>query len=130
MLLVILMALVIPIWMAKFNLHNIPTAVAEIIVGIVLGVSGFNWVDTSNSQLSFLSNLGVIILIFLSGMEIEFDLFKKKQDSQINPVKIASLPYQLKTHLKYFLHLLFQQLIPKQKLRKMLSVYLFVWFAW
>ena len=55
MLLVILMALVIPIWMAKFNLHNIPTAVAEIIVGIVLGVSGFNWVDTSNSQLSFLS---------------------------------------------------------------------------
>ncbi|WP_310652662.1 cation:proton antiporter domain-containing protein [Lactobacillus jensenii] len=93
MLLVILMALVIPIWMAKFNLHNIPTAVAEIIVGIVLGVSGFNWVDTSNSQLSFLSNLGVIILIFLSGMEIEFDLFKKKQDSQINPVKIALLSF-------------------------------------
>jgi Na+-H+ antiporter len=87
------MALVIPIWMAKFNLHNIPTAVAEIIVGIVLGVSGFNWVDTSNSQLSFLSNLGVIILIFLSGMEIEFDLFKKKQDSQINPVKIALLSF-------------------------------------
>lgn len=93
MLLVILMALVIPIWMAKFNLHNIPTAVTEIIVGIVLGVSGFNWVDTSNSQLSFLSNLGVIILIFLSGMEIEFDLFKKKQDSQINPVKIALLSF-------------------------------------
>ncbi len=93
MLLVILMALVIPIWMAKFNLHNIPTAVAEIIVGIVLGVSGFNWVDTSNSQLSFLSNLGVFILIFLSGMEIEFDLFKKKQDSQINPVKIALLSF-------------------------------------
>ncbi|TVV12603.1 cation:proton antiporter family protein [Lactobacillus jensenii] len=93
MLLVILMALVIPIWMAKFNLHNIPTAVAEIIVGIVLGVSGFNWVDTSNSQLSFLSNLGVIILIFLSGMEIEFDLFKKKQDAQINPVKIALLSF-------------------------------------
>lgn len=93
MLLVILMALVIPIWMAKFNLHNIPTAVAEIIVGIVLGVSGFNWVDTSNSQLSFLSNLGVTILIFLSGMEIEFDLFKKKQDSQINPVKIALLSF-------------------------------------
>lgn len=93
MLLVILMALVIPIWMAKFNLHNIPTAVAEIIVGIVLGVSGFNWVDTSNSQLSFLSNLGIIILIFLSGMEIEFDLFKKKQDSQINPVKIALLSF-------------------------------------
>lgn len=93
MLLVILMALVIPIWMAKFNLHNIPTAVAAIIVGIVLGVSGFNWVDTSNSQLSFLSNLGVIILIFLSGMEIEFDLFKKKQDSQINPVKIALLSF-------------------------------------
>lgn len=93
MLLVILMALVIPIWMAKFNLHNIPTAVAEIIVGIVLGVSGFNWVDTSNSQLSFLSNLGVIILIFLSGMEIEFDLFKKKKDSQINPVKIALLSF-------------------------------------
>lgn len=93
MLLVILMSLVIPILMAKFNLRNIPTAVAEIIVGIILGVSGFNWVDTSNSQLNFLSNLGVIILIFLSGMEIEFDLFNKKQDSQINPVKIAAISF-------------------------------------
>lgn len=67
--LVVLLALVIPIFMARFKISTVPTAIAEIIVGIIVGSSGFNIV-VSTHDLTFLSNLGVILLMFLSGMEL------------------------------------------------------------
>lgn len=94
--LVILLALVIPIFMARFQISNVPTAVAEIIVGIVMGSSGFNLI-TSTHDLTFLSNLGVILLMFLSGMEIDFDLLQRKNNPKgksqagktVDPLKTA-----------------------------------------
>ena len=91
--LVVLFALVVPILMARLRVNAVPTAVAEIIVGIVLGASGFNLVRPTH-DLSFLSNLGVILLLFLSGMEINFDLLKpgqksKRKKGQIAPFKVA-----------------------------------------
>lgn len=98
--LVVLLALVIPIFMARFNVNNVPTAVAEIIVGIIMGVSGFNLI--SNTQnLSFLSNLGVILLMFLSGMEIDFELLSRKNNQKgrshsgkmVDPLKTAAFAF-------------------------------------
>ncbi|GFP07887.1 monovalent cation:proton antiporter family protein [Lactobacillus helveticus] len=94
--LVVLLALVIPIFMARFQISNVPTAVAEIIVGIVMGSSGFNLI-TSMYDLTFLSNLGVILLMFLSGMEIDFDLLQRKNNPKgksqagktVDPLKTA-----------------------------------------
>lgn len=94
--LVVLLALVIPIFMARFQISNVPTAVAEIIVGIVMGSSGFNLI-TSTHDLTFLSNLGVILLMFLSGMEIDFDLLQRKNNPKgksqagktVDPLKTA-----------------------------------------
>ncbi|TDM88397.1 potassium transporter [Lactobacillus crispatus] len=77
--LVVLLALVIPIFMARFKISTVPTAIAEIIVGIIVGSSGFNIV-VSIHDLTFLSNLGVILLMFLSGMEINFDLLQRKNN--------------------------------------------------
>lgn len=77
--LVVLLALVIPIFMARFKISTVPTAIAEIIVGIIVGSSGFNIV-VSTHDLTFLSNLGVILLMFLSGMEINFDLLQRKNN--------------------------------------------------
>lgn len=96
-LIVMVAALVIPIAMARLNVSNIPTAVAEIITGIILGKSAFNIVQ-ANEMLTLMSTLGVIMLMFLSGMEIDFDLFKKgpdkKQDGQ-NPVQLAGQAFGL-----------------------------------
>lgn len=94
--LVVLLALVIPIFMARFKISTVPTAVAEIIVGIVMGSSCFNLV-ISTHDLTFLSNLGVTLLMFLSGMEIDFDLLLRRDNSKskshagktVNPIKIA-----------------------------------------
>lgn len=91
---VLLAALMIPLVMARLHITNIPTAVAEIIVGIVLGPSLLGIVQT-NTTLNQLSSLGVIVLIFLSGMEIDFSLFRrqKRPDNQPGPVSVALLSY-------------------------------------
>ena len=94
--LVVLLALVIPIFMARFQISNVPTAVAEIIVGIIMGSSGFNLI-TSTHDLTLLSNLGMILLMFLSGMEIDFDLLQRKNNPKgksqagktVDPLKTA-----------------------------------------
>lgn len=96
MLIIMLAALIIPIAMARFKVSSVPTAVAEIVAGILLGKSAFNIVQETSS-LTLLSSLGVIILMFLSGMEINFDLFKKapgqkKRDPEL-PVSIAVLSF-------------------------------------
>ncbi|MQB79521.1 potassium transporter [Lactobacillus reuteri] len=97
LLIVMLAALIIPIIMARFKVSSIPTAIAEIITGIILGKSFFNIVNP-NWTLNFLSSLGVIMLMFLSGMEINFDLFRKtpgkKRDSK-SPVIMASQAFGL-----------------------------------
>ena len=88
---VMAVALAVPILMARFNVTAVPTAIAEIVIGMLIGQSGFGWVQT-NSSLTLLSSLGVIILMFLSGMEIDFSLFKRaeKPKSGTNPVKLAT----------------------------------------
>ena len=96
MLIIMLAALIIPIAMARFKVSSVPTAVAEIVAGLLLGKSAFNIVQETSS-LTLLSSLGVIILMFLSGMEINFDLFKKapgqkKRDAK-SPVSIAVLSF-------------------------------------
>ena len=96
MLIIMLAALIIPIAMARFKVSSVPTAVAEIVAGILLGKSAFNIVQETSS-LTLLSSLGVIILMFLSGMEINFDLFKKapgqkKRDAK-SPASIAVLSF-------------------------------------
>ena len=73
------------------------SAVAEIVTGIILGKSLLDTIKITSS-VSLLSNLGVILLMFLSGMEINFDLFKKKdlpesKQSKINPARIAIMAF-------------------------------------
>lgn len=96
---VLLAALMTPLLMAKFKMTYLPTAVAEIIVGIILGTSGFHLI-VATPTLTELSTLGVTVLIFLSGMEIDFDLFKKQPaptDPQLkvqpSPVKLAVISF-------------------------------------
>ncbi len=99
--LTVFLALVIPIVMARLRVTTVPTAVAEIIVGILMGKSCLNLI-TQTSQLTFLSNLGVIVLMFLSGMEIDFDLLspkkhtrarKSERGKQVKPMVVAAFAF-------------------------------------
>ncbi|WP_056984010.1 cation:proton antiporter family protein [Lentilactobacillus farraginis] len=82
---ILLAALVIPLTMARFKVTFLPTAVVEIIVGVVLGPSLLNLIHM-NSTLDLLQNVGVIVLLFLSGMEIDFSLFKRRS-TRLSPLE-------------------------------------------
>lgn len=92
-LVVMVAALLIPLVMARFRISSVPTAVAEIVTGIILGKSLFNIVTTTEA-LSLMSTLGVMMLMFLSGMEINFDLFKKQPGAAPNPKSPVNLAGQ------------------------------------
>jgi monovalent cation:H+ antiporter-2, CPA2 family len=74
LLVVVTVAFVTPILLHRLRLNYIPVVVAEIIMGLVIGKSGFNLVH-EDMWLSTLSTLGFIFLMFLSGLEIDFTAF-------------------------------------------------------
>ncbi|MGI8314414.1 monovalent cation:proton antiporter family protein [Halobacillus mangrovi] len=75
---VILAAFITPIILHRFKLNMIPVVVAEIIVGLIIGQSGFDLVE-QGSWLEILSTLGFIFLMFLSGLEIDFSIFARRK---------------------------------------------------
>jgi monovalent cation:H+ antiporter-2, CPA2 family len=88
LLVVVTVAFVTPILLHRLKLYFIPVVVAEIIMGLVIGKSGFNVVH-EDMWLSTLSTLGFIFLMFLSGLEIDFTAFTggKKQNTLPNGKK-------------------------------------------
>ncbi len=112
--LVILTAFFVPILLNKFRLRVIPVVVAEIIVGIILGKSGFDVVH-SDAWLEILSVLGFIFLMFLSGLEIDFSIFagesnskkKKAEKKEPNRLFVSSIIFLFILILSYGLSLLF-----------------------
>ncbi|WEG15050.1 cation:proton antiporter [Pullulanibacillus sp. KACC 23026] len=84
--LVMITSFLIPIFLQRFRLHIVPVVVAEIVAGIILGKSGFNFIHLNN-WLDIISSLGFIFLMFLSGLEIDFRLLFQKQKKAANKAK-------------------------------------------
>ncbi|WAA13078.1 monovalent cation:proton antiporter family protein [Fervidibacillus halotolerans] len=80
---VILAAFLTPIFLHRMKLNLIPVVVAEIVIGLILGKSGFNVVH-EDTWLETLSTLGFIFLMFLSGLEIDFQAFSKEKNKKNN----------------------------------------------
>ncbi|MFP3854488.1 MAG: monovalent cation:proton antiporter family protein [Anaerolineales bacterium] len=67
------LAFAVPLLAARLRRFAVPIVVLEILAGIAIGRSGLNWVQPSNT-LSFLGEFGFAYLMFLSGLEIDFNL--------------------------------------------------------
>lgn len=76
-----------PFLVAKLKKIKIPYQVGEIFIGIILGKSFFNIIKP-DVWILFLSNLGLAYLMFLSGLEINFDDLKLKDNESIIDSKI------------------------------------------
>lgn len=74
-------AFLTPILVNRLKISFLPVVVAEIIMGIIIGDSLFGLVK-EDAWLSILSTLGFIFLMFLSGLEIDFNAFKSKKHSE------------------------------------------------
>ena len=72
LLLVVFLAFLVPITLARVKRLRLPIVVGEIVAGMIVGRSGFNWVNTQDPVLQLLAEFGFVFLMFLSGMEIDF----------------------------------------------------------
>jgi Kef-type K+ transport system membrane component KefB len=67
-------AFVMPLLAARLHM---PAAMGEILFGVAVGTSGLGWVHPTPFT-DFLSDLGFIFLMFLVGMEIDFNRIEKE----------------------------------------------------
>lgn len=80
LLIVIVAAFLTPILLHRLKLSFIPVVIGEIIVGLIIGKSGFDIIE-KDTWLNTLSTLGFIFLMFLSGVEIDFSAFVSRKKS-------------------------------------------------
>ncbi len=71
LLIVVSIAFLVPLFLTRFSRLGIPVVVGEILAGIILGRSGLGIVEETQ-MLEILSILGFSLLMFLSGLEIDF----------------------------------------------------------
>ncbi len=73
LLLIVALAAAVPLVLRRFRRLSLPVVVGEILAGIVIGRSGFDLVEPS-AILAFLAEFGFVVLMFLSGLEVDFNL--------------------------------------------------------
>jgi Kef-type K+ transport system membrane component KefB/Trk K+ transport system NAD-binding subunit len=101
LLIVIFLAFLVPIALSRFRKLRLPIVVGEIIVGIIIGRSGFGWVQHHEVVLDLLAELGFVFLMFLSGMEIDFSSLglmngnRKSRKGPASPVRLAGISFAL-----------------------------------
>ncbi len=59
------------------KVFKIPVAVGEVIYGILIGKTCFNFVESSE-LIDFLSNFGFLLLMFIAGLEVKFVEIRKQ----------------------------------------------------
>ncbi len=74
LLLITLLAVIMPVLASRFRKLHLPIVVSEILAGIIIGKSGLNIVPES-ATLDFLAEFGFTLLMFLSGLEVNFGSF-------------------------------------------------------
>ncbi|MDZ7844708.1 MAG: cation:proton antiporter [Anaerolineales bacterium] len=101
LLIVIFLAFLVPITLSRFKKFKIPIVVGEIIAGIIIGRSGFGWVEHHETILGLLAELGFVFLMFLSGMEIDFSSLgltggkQRTKGQPWNPIQMAGVYFAL-----------------------------------
>lgn len=81
LLLITALAFFAPILANQLKRFSIPIVVGEILAGILIGRSGLNIIEPS-PILNFLAEFGFAYLMFLSGLEVDFDLLIPKRRDQ------------------------------------------------
>lgn len=78
LLIVIFLAFLVPLLLARFRKVRLPVVVGEILAGILVGRSGLGLVQQHDPVLDLLSEFGFAFLFFLAGTEIDFSAFTRK----------------------------------------------------
>jgi CPA2 family monovalent cation:H+ antiporter-2 len=74
LLIITLLAALVPLLAARLKRFHIPIVILEILAGILIGKSVLDIV-TPSPVLDFLSEFGFVILMFISGLEMDLNSF-------------------------------------------------------
>jgi len=77
LMIVALLAFLVPLVLSRFKRLRVPVVVGEILAGIIIGESGLQLVG-HDQVLEVLALLGFAYLMFLSGLEIDFNAILPK----------------------------------------------------
>jgi Kef-type K+ transport system membrane component KefB len=104
---VLFIILISPILLNKLR---IPSIVVMIIAGVIIGPHGFHWLERDGAIVLF-GTVGLLYIMFLAGLEIEMNGFKKNaKPSIIFGLLTFTIPFVIGFSIcKYVLHL---ELIP------------------
>lgn len=72
LLLLTALAVLVPVLVSRITIVRLPVLVGEILAGRVIGQSGFDLVEPTET-LAFLQEFGFILLMFLAGLEVNGD---------------------------------------------------------
>jgi Kef-type K+ transport system membrane component KefB/Trk K+ transport system NAD-binding subunit len=94
LLLLLFLAFLVPPLLSRFRW--LPVVVGEIVVGMIVGRSGFDLVRP-DATLEFLAEIGLAILMFLSGLEIDFTLISARPAGRRRaaPLLLAGVSFAL-----------------------------------
>jgi Kef-type K+ transport system membrane component KefB len=93
LLIVVILASLVPLLLSSVRGRlAIPIVVGEIVAGMIVGRSGFGWVVPESGALELLKELGFVLLMFLSGMEIDFRSLRRADAVQTHHLHWRPLP--------------------------------------
>ncbi len=100
--LVTIVALLSP-WLSSRILRGlVPAVVIEILMGILIGKSGFHFVQ-STKYVNFMAEFGFSYLMFLSGLELDFDLIFERKNTTGKPPWVLGIAFFAATSVISFL---------------------------
>ncbi len=109
LLIVLAIALVVPILLSRLKRVSIPIVVGEILAGMIVGRSGIAVVPPNDPFLVLLADFGIVFLMFLSGMEIDFQSLRsytpaseRRGSSRLGVLPLALLNFALTLALAGF----------------------------
>jgi len=104
LLLITVLAVVVPVLASRVRGVRLPIVVGEILAGILIGKSGLDIVQPSTT-LSFLAEFGFTFLMFLSGLEVSFDMLRSGANGNSTtsrwkqPLPLAAISFALTVSL-------------------------------
>jgi Kef-type K+ transport system membrane component KefB/Trk K+ transport system NAD-binding subunit len=88
LLVILVLAFIVPILLSRFR--RLPTVVGEILAGVLVGPFVLGWV-TDGLIVQFMADIGLAFLMFLAGLEIDFDTLFPKKNGKKTPAKRDSV---------------------------------------
>ncbi|MGI6074269.1 MAG: cation:proton antiporter [Fermentimonas sp.] len=62
---------------------NVPSIIGWIVAGIIVGPFGLNWIDNHNAGVEMFSTIGLLYIMFIVGLELDFNEFIKNRNKSV-----------------------------------------------